>query len=310
MRVTQNMMSNIFVRNIQKQTEAMLQRQEQLATQKHINRPSDDPGGMARVLDGRSTLAAIDQYVENIKQGKSRLEITEKTLEQVDDLVQQALKLAEANSDEEITPEQRALAAEKVKGIYDHVMQLANSRFGDRYMFAGYQTDTAPFTRDADPTISTDDYTAVYHGDNGSFQIPIADNVKVSVDADGRNYFQDGRPGGVKIFDQLRDLINGLENADPATGTADIRAAADQLEAAHAQIMNKRSEGSPKLYRLESSEQHWTHFKTKVQEAMGRDEDADITRVAVELNNLRNAYETSMAAAAKIIQRGLVDFLG
>jgi len=131
MRITQNMMSNLFVRNIQKQTEAMLQRQEQLTTQKRINRPSDDPGGMARVLDGRSTLAAIDQYVENIKQGKSRLEITETTLEQVDDLVQQALKLAEANSDEEITPEQRALAAEKVKGIYDHVIHVR--RLPDRH---------------------------------------------------------------------------------------------------------------------------------------------------------------------------------
>ena len=308
MRITQNMMSNLFVRNIQKQTEAMLQHQEQLVTQKRINRPSDDPSGMARVLDGRSTLAAIDQYVENIKQGKSRLEITETTLEQVDDLVQQARKLAEANSDAEITPEQRALAAEKVKGIYDHVMQLANSRYGDRYMFAGYQTDTAPFTReDADPAVSTDDYTAVYHGDSGSFQIPIADNVKVSVDADGQNYFGDGTTG---VFSELQKLINGLENANLTAGTAAIRATVDPLEAAHVQIMNKRSEGAPKLYRLEASEQHWIHFKPQIQEAMGRDEDADITRVAVELNNLRTAYETSMAAAAKIIQRGLVDFLG
>jgi len=175
-------------------------------------------------------------------------------------------------------------------------------------MFAGYQTDTAPFTRDADPNDPTDDFTAVYHGDNGSFQIPIADNVTVSVDADGQNYFGDGTTG---VFSELQKLINGLENtADLDAGTAAIRATVDPLEAAHAQIMKKRSEGAPKLYRLESSEQHWTHFKTKVQEAMGRDEDADITRVAVELNNLRNAYETSMAAAAKIIQRGLVDFLG
>ena len=171
MRITQNMISNIFfVRNIQKQTEAMLQRQEQIVTQKRINRPSDDPAGMARVLDGRSTVAAIDQYVENIKQGKTRLEITETTLEQVDELVQQAWKLAQANSGDEITDEQRALAAEKVKGIYDHVMQLANSRFGGRYMFAGYQTDTAPFTRNADPNDPADDYTAVHHGDDGSFR--------------------------------------------------------------------------------------------------------------------------------------------
>ena len=144
----------------------------------------------------------------------------------------------------------------------------------------------------------------------GSFQIPIADNIKVSVDADGRNYFQDGATGGVKIFDQLQNLINGLENADHTAGTAQIQATVDPLEAAHVQIMNKRSEGAPKLYRLEASEQYWTNFKTKVQEAIGRDEDADITRVAVELNNLQTAYETSMAAAARIIQRGLVDFLG
>jgi flagellar hook-associated protein 3 FlgL len=301
------MMSNIFVRNLQKQTEAMLQRQEQLASQKRINRPSDDPAGMARVLDGRSSLAAIDQYVENIKQGKTRLEITETTLEQVDDLVQQAGDLARANSGEEITADQREFAAENIKEIYDHIMQLANSRFGGRYMFAGYQTDTAPFTRDADPTISTDDYTAAYNGDSGSFQIPIADNIKVSVDADGRNYFGDGASG---VFSELQKLINGLENADLTAGTAQIRETVDPLEAAHVQIMNKRSEGAPKQYRLEASEQYWTNFKSKVQEAMGRDEDADITRVAVELNNLKTAYETSMAAAAKIIQRGLVDFLG
>jgi flagellar hook-associated protein 3 FlgL len=307
MRVTQNMMSNIFVRNLQKQTEAMLQRQEQLASQKRINRPSDDPAGMARVLDGRSSLAAIDQYVENIKQGKTRLEITETTLEQVDDLVQQAGDLARANSGEEITADQREFAAENIKEIYDHIMQLANSRFGGRYMFAGYQTDTAPFTRDADPTISTDDYTAAYNGDSGSFQIPIADNIKVSVDADGRNYFGDGASG---VFSELQKLINGLENTDLAAGTAQIRETVDPLEAAHVQIMNKRSEGAPKQYRLEASEQYWANFKSKVQEAMGRDEDADITRVAVELNNIKTAYETSMAAAAKIIQRGLVDFLG
>jgi flagellar hook-associated protein 3 FlgL len=303
MRITQNMMSNIFVRNIQKQGEAMLQRQEQLASQKRINRPSDDPGGMARVLDGRSTLAAIDQYVENIKQGKTRLEINEETLKQVDDLVQQARELADANSGAEITADQRALAAENVKEIYDQVMQLANSRFGGRYMFAGYQTDTAPFTRDGN-------YNAIYHGDSGSFQIPVVDNVKVSVDADGENYFQDAADGGVNIFDQLRDLINGLENADLTAGTTQIQATVDPLDDAHVQITNKRSEAAPKLYRLEASEQYWINFKTKVQDAIGRDEDADITRVAVELNNLRTAYETSMAAAAKIIQRGLVDFLG
>ena len=308
MRITQNMMSNIFMSNLRRQTEAMLERQEQIASQKRINRPSDDPSGMGRVLGGRSSLSAIGQYTDNIKQGKTRLEFMEQTLKLTDELVQQARRIAEEKSGGDVTAAERSFAAEQVKEIYDQVMQLANSRFGGRYMFAGYQTDEAPFTRDADGTASTaDDYTAAYNGDSGSFQIPIADNVKVSVDADGRNYFGDGSSG---VFSELQKLINGLENTDLTAGTAQIQATVDPLEAAHVQIMNKRSEGAPKQYRLEASEQYWANFKSKVQEAMGRDEDADITRVAVELNNIKIAYETSMAAAAKIIQRGLVDFLG
>jgi flagellar hook-associated protein 3 FlgL len=302
MRITQNMMSNIFVTNLRKQTAAMLQRQEQIATQKRINRPSDDPAGMGRVLAGRSTLAAIDQYADNIKQGKTRLEFSEETLSTVDDLVQQARQTAEQKSGEEVTAEERTFAAEQIKEIYDQVLQLANSKLGGRYIFSGNQTGSEAFTRDAD-------YTATYHGDGGSFRIPIAENVEVNVDADGRNYFQDGANGGVNIFDELKQLIDGLENTDLAAGSAQVRATVDPLEAAHVQIMNKRSEAGPKLYRLQATEEHWTNVSNTVQSAIDRDEGADVTRAIIELKNLETAYESTMAAASQIIQPSLVNFL-
>jgi flagellar hook-associated protein 3 FlgL len=302
MRITQNMMSTIFINNMRKQTEAILQRNEQISTQKRINRPSDDPAGMARVLDGRSSLAAIAQYTDNITQGTSRLEFAEAALGTVDDLVQQARRTAEENSGEGVTVEERRLAAANVKEIYDQVLQLANSTFGGRYMFSGDQTDTAPFTRDAA-------YNATYQGDDGSFRIPIADGVEVSIDADGRNYFQAGAAGGVDIFDELRDLITGLENADTTAGTAQIRATIDPLADGHVQIMNQRAEYGPKLARLEATQDHWTHLKATVQDAIGRDEDANVAQAIIELKNLQVAYESTMAAASQIIQPSLVNFL-
>jgi flagellar hook-associated protein 3 FlgL len=302
MRITQNMMSNVFITNLRKQTEAMLQRNEQIASQKRINRPSDDPGGMARVLGGRSTLASIAQYTDNITQGISRLQFAEGTLGTVDDLVQQARRTAEENSGAEVTAEARQLAASNVKEIYDQVLQLANSTYGDRYMFSGDQTDSAPFTRDAS-------YTATYHGDGGSFRIPIADGVEVTVDADGRNYFQDGANGGVDVFDELRDLITGLENANTTAGTAQIQATIDPLADAHVQIMNKRSEYGPKLARFQATQEHWTNLKSTVQDAIGRDEDVDVAQAVIELKNLQVAYESTLAAASQIIQPSLVNFL-
>jgi flagellar hook-associated protein 3 FlgL len=296
------MMSNIFVSNLRKQTEAMLQRQEQIASQKRINRPSDDPAGMGRVLAGRSTLAAIAQYKDNILQGKTRLEFSEETLKMVDDLVQQARRTAEAKSADGVTAEERVLAAEQVKEIYDQVLQLANSKLGGQYIFAGHQTDTAAFTRDAD-------FNATYNGDAGSFRIPVAENVDVSVDADGQNYFQDEANGGVNIFDELKDLIDGLEDADLTAGSAQIRATIDPLEAAHIQIMNKRSEAGPKLYRLQATEEHWSNVANTVQAAIDRDEGVDVARAIIELKNLETAYESTMAAASRIIQSSLVNFL-
>jgi flagellar hook-associated protein 3 FlgL len=296
------MMSNIFVGNMRRQTEAMLQRQEQIASQKRINRPSDDPSGMSRVLAGRSTLAAIDKYASNIQQGKTRLEFNEETLKMVDDLVQQARGTAQENSGEGVSASQRAVAAEAIKEIYDQVLQLANSRLNGQYIFSGDQTDTAAFTRD-------DNYNASYNGDAGSFRVPIADNVEVRVDADGRNYFQDAANGGVNIFDQMKNLIDGLENTDLAAGSAQIRTSIDPLEAAHVQIMNKRSEAGPKLYRLQATEEHWTNVKHTVQAAIGRDEDVDVAQAIIELKNLETAYESTMAAASRIIQPSLVNFL-
>jgi flagellar hook-associated protein 3 FlgL len=302
MRITQNMMSNIFMSNLRRQTEAMLQRQEQIASQKRINRPSDDPAGMGRVLAGRSSLSEIGQYADNIKQGKTRLEHSEETLKLVDELVQQARRIAEEKSGGEVTAAERSLAAEQVREIYDQVLQLANSKFGDRYLFSGDQTDTAPFVRD-------DDYTATYQGDAGSFKIPIADRVVVQIDADGRNYFQDEADGGVNIFDELRDLIDGLQNTDLAAGSSQIAAAVDPLEDAHAQLMNKRSEAGPKLYRLQATEEHWTNVKNTIQSAIGREEDVDVAQAVIELKNLETAYESTLAAASRIIQPSLVNFL-
>jgi flagellar hook-associated protein 3 FlgL len=255
---------------------------------------------MGRVLAGRSALATIGQYTDNIKQGKTRLEFSEKTLKLVDELVQQARRIADEKSASGVTADERQFAATQVKEIFDQVLQLANSKFGDRYMFSGDKTSTRPFAVE-DPD---DPYRVSYQGDDGSFRYPIADGVEVTVDADGRNYFQNA-DGGVNIFGQLRDLITGLENGD----LAQIRATIDPLEDAHVQIMNKRSEAGPKLYRLQATEEHWVNMKNTVQAAIGREEDVDVTQAIIELKNLETAYQSTMAAASRIIQPSLVNFL-
>ena len=66
MRVTNNMMANNMMSQIHRLNEELLMVQEKISSQKKLNRPSDDPLGMSKVLDFRSEISVIDQYQDNI----------------------------------------------------------------------------------------------------------------------------------------------------------------------------------------------------------------------------------------------------
>jgi flagellar hook-associated protein 3 FlgL len=131
----------------------------------------------------------------------------------------------------------------------------------------------------------------------------------VNIVADGSKIFQNAANGGVNIFDELKNLIDGLENPDPVAGSVQIEAAANVLQAGRDQINSRRSEYAPVLYRLQATDEYLTHLRPKVEEAMATLEQADITKAVVELQNLELAYETTIATAARIIQPSLLDFL-
>ena len=303
MRVTNNIMTNSLVRYLAAQNEALYDRQTTIASQKRINRPSDDPIGMGKVLDYRQTLSSIEQYETNILSGQKRLEITEITLDLVDELLLgfRAIAMTEAGG----TTESRQLTAGEIKNMFDQVLDLANSKLNGNYMFSGYQTQTAPFSRDDTLATTFDQFTVTYNGDVGDARFIVAHNTEITIDTDGRPLFQNAAGGGINIFDAMRDLIVALETDD----TVAISAQADLIDHGRKQINNLRAANSPILYQLEISENHWQNYKPKIQELLAREEEADITQAMVELQSIELAYQTTLATTARIIQSGLINFL-
>jgi len=303
MRVTRNMMTDSLVRYLTAQNEALYERQTTIASQKRINRPSDDPIGMGKVMDYRQTLSSIEQYETNILSGQKRLEITEITLDLVDELLQgvRAIALTEAGG----TTESRQLTAEQVKKMFDQVLDLANSKLNGDYMFSGYQTQTAPFSRDDTLATTFDQFTVNYNGDAGVARFIVGHETEIAIDTDGRTLFQNPAASGINIFDAMRDLIVALETDD----TAAISAQADLIDFGRQQINDSRAANAPILYQLQTSESHWQNYKPKIQELLAREEEVDVTQAVVELQSIELAYQTTLATTARITQQGLIDFL-
>ena len=145
MRITNKLMSDNVTRNIFKNTEALYKLQNDISSAKRINKPSDDPIGIGKVLDYRKISESIGQYKTNIGHAEALLNLTDSTLSSIDVLLMRVKELTISQSTESSTEETREIVSSEISEIYDQIVNLANTKSRKSYIFAGYNTHTAPF---------------------------------------------------------------------------------------------------------------------------------------------------------------------
>jgi flagellar hook-associated protein 3 FlgL len=113
----------------------------QMSSQKKVNRPSDDPVNISKIFDLRDSLKALDQYKENRDTAKGWLEFTDSTLLQVNDVLIRFKELAEQAATGTLTAQNRELISYEVGQLFDQMINLANSTYEGKSIFAGHKVD-------------------------------------------------------------------------------------------------------------------------------------------------------------------------
>jgi len=146
MRITQNTIYQNISQNLSSITEQLNNVNEQIASGKRINEPSDDPIGITQALNLKSVLSQISQYGTNINQGQSWLQATDSALESVQGLISQATTLATQMSTGTYNASDRANAAQEVENIIEQVVQIGNTQVDGRYIFSGDKDQTPAYS--------------------------------------------------------------------------------------------------------------------------------------------------------------------
>ncbi|MFO7686482.1 MAG: FlgD immunoglobulin-like domain containing protein [Desulfobacterales bacterium] len=144
MRITSKMMTGSITENLYRQAEQLLKSQKTVATGKRIQRASDDPVGLGKVLDYRRSLAGIEQYQQNVINGKMRLKTNETILDDGSALLNSAVNVAVNAASGPF--DTRPTLAEEVRNLRRQLVQLANSKIGRNSLYAGHQTGVAPYS--------------------------------------------------------------------------------------------------------------------------------------------------------------------
>lgn len=143
MRMTNKIMQNNSLYNINNNKVLQDKLSTQMSTQKKLTRPSDDPVVAIRALRLRTSVSELTQFYEkNAPDAESWLKVTEDALgtgaEVLTDMVKQATKAA----NKDLTTDDLNIILEQMKNLKDEYYSTGNVDYAGRYVFTGYRTDT------------------------------------------------------------------------------------------------------------------------------------------------------------------------
>lgn len=169
MRVTNNIIFNTALVNIQQQSKRLFRTQEEASSGKRVQKPSDHPLDTRRILALRATLASFEQFKRNQGTGALLLQETDTALDGIETLLLRAKNIALNAANATVNPENRAVMAQEVGNLFEQALQFGNRMVGGRYLFGGQSNEQPPFT-----TVATIESKATVLTLSGTL-IPLSD---------------------------------------------------------------------------------------------------------------------------------------
>ncbi|HWG38989.1 MAG TPA: flagellin [Candidatus Acidoferrales bacterium] len=176
-------------------------------------------------------------------------------------------------------------------------MQLANTSYQGIYIFAGTATTTAPFVADASQPSGV-----AYNGNSGTNTVEIGTGRSVTVNIPGNQMFQGA---GGDVMNSLQQLVTALQSGD----TTAIGSATTQLRTAFNYVTQQRVFYGNAVDQLNDNQTFLQSEKVSLSSQENDLVGVDLSKAATDLSQAEITHQAALAAAAKVSQNTLLDYL-
>lgn len=297
MRVTQSMLTNNMLRNISLSYRKLEKLQDQLATQKKITRPSDDPVVAMLGLGYRTDLNQVEQFTRNIGEVRNWLETTDDALSQGVQVLNRIRELVVQASNDTYEENQREAIAKELRELNEQLKIIAQTKIGDKYLFNGTNTSRSP--------VQLVEGEEVIQFSDGAINIEIFSGIFIQTNIEGNDLFvreEDGRT----TFALIDSIVNALESG--ASGK-EIEGYLGEIDGEIDRFLQVQAEVGAKQNRVELMENRLQQQEVTAKKIMSDNEDVHIEEVITELITQESIHRAALAVGARIIQPTLLDFL-
>ncbi|OES46050.1 flagellar hook-associated protein FlgL [Domibacillus iocasae] len=293
MRVTQTMLSANSLKNLQDSMLRMDKLNTQVSTQKKISKPSDDPVVAMKGIVYRRSLAEVEQFQRNFGEAYNWVENADSALDKAKLALDRVRELVVQTSNDTYDTEQRQAAKAEIEQLKEHLIEIANTKFGEKYLFNGTDTLDAPVSDTGVP---------INPPNNEEVEIELSPGVYVQVNIPQSSAFSNGT---TDVFTVVQNVINEL---DSGTST-DLSALLTEIDDQISSNTTARAQIGARFNRIELMEARMAEQKVVASRIMSENEDVDFEQVVTELTVQETVHKAALSVASRIIQPTLMDYL-
>lgn len=228
MRVSTLALTNAAVSGIQREQAAIARLTQQIASNRRILAPQDDPVQTQRVLELSDRIALRKQYLANQEKASLALSYRMTALSEIRRVLEHARSILTSVSASH-AQDLREQYSDLIMADYQQLKVQANSRDpAGNYLFAGYATSTEPYDHTQVAPGPGTSGASTYNGDNGIQRVEIDVGHLIQINDNLNTVFQANTANDLlQTIDQI-----AIDLRSPTLTQAQIDAAVNRLNIA------------------------------------------------------------------------------
>ena len=317
-KITQRVsVSNMSFQFLSDMNKALL-RQNKMAEHLHsgrtLHRASDDPIRLSRSLRFYSALAQNTKYTSNYGDAATWMQNTDDALQAMSSVLIRVKEIIVQAANDTNTPDDRAALGTEIDKLVDTLVDMANSKVGDRYLFGGQSDRKQPFTRNPDGTVS-------FNGDNHYISMrlqaggvsPMQDSINVTCaeafGADCQMFNEINQIAKVIMDHRSPPLPSQPGQPNLPVGQWLSYVALGEVDALHSQLLKANTAIGARMNSYEMIGSMLLDRDTNINADIKNNEDTDYARAISEYKLWETVYNASLQVGARILPMSLANFI-
>lgn len=211
MRVANSTVARNYTTNLNKNLASLVGANYKVASGRKFNSMAEDTATGVRALGVRRNLAQLSSYLDNAKNSQAKFDSAEKAIGQISELAQDVYARFNYALNGTNGKDERDIIANEFERLQEEILTSSNGQYADRYMFGGTNTQSRPFSVNADGEL-------MYNGErvkdidrsdpNGKYAEILNDAGYVDI---GLGLTMQGNSNNVVTNSAFKHTINGLD---------------------------------------------------------------------------------------------------